>query len=423
MKTSGIIALSLVISCAAAVRADESGQVLFILSGSGSMGMHTDGTAKLDLAKKTVAELMEGFKRKPALKTGLRLYGHNEKSCDDTELAVPPADNSQEQISYKAGNLAPRGYSPLSKAMLAAEGDFDKTAPGPKEIVIISDGKDSCAGDPCAAAKTLKANGIVTKVHAIGFGSRPEELRKMECLAKPFAGVTVNYDNAAKLLFQYYQIPAPAQPAPVARENTTTTTVVTQTGAASSVTVITQTRSQETAPAPQPAQKTPLKKDARIAITVKDSAGNVVKTSLSGTDTNGDTAFKEQEGDYRLELEPGRWDFTITEAETGGKQTLSAMLESGATKEKEIIFTKSYLTVEPTDSAGRHFNAEIVILRSGTPEVVKTQTLTGPAKFILPAGTYDIAVNAPGHGRSRVIRGVLLSPNANEFRSAPFKAE
>lgn len=422
MKTSGIIALSLLISCAAA-RAEEGGQVLFILSGSGSMGMHTDGTPKLDLAKKTVAELLEGFKRKPSLKTGLRLYGHAEKSCGDTELAVPPAENTQEQISYKAGSLSPKGYSPLSKAMLAAEGDFDKNTAGPREIVIVSDGKDSCGDDPCAAAKTLKANGIVTKVHAVGFGTRPEDLKKMECLSKPFAGITVNYDSAARLLFQYYQIPAPAQPAPAVKENTITTTVVTQTGAASSVTVITQTRSQDTSAPLQPAPKAPLKKDARISITVKDSAGNVVKTALSGANANGDTASKELEGDYRLELEPGRWDFTITEAETGGKQFISTTLESGKTTEKEIVFTKSYLTVEPTDPAGRHFNAEIAILKSGTPEMVKSQTLTGPAKFILPAGTYDIAVNAPGHGRSRVIRGVLLSPNANEFRSAPFKAE
>lgn len=423
MKLAGIIMLACALSCAAIANA-EDGQVLFLVSGAGSMGLHADGTAKLDLAKKAVSELMEGFKRKPALKTGLRLYGHTTKSCDDTELAIPPAENTQDQISLRTGGLSPKGYSPLAKTLLAAEGDFDRTAPGPREIVLLSDGKDSCGNDPCAAAQTLKTNGIVTKVHVIGLGSRPEDLKKVECMAKPFSGISVNYDSAAKLLFSYYRIPdAVATPAPVARDNTTTTTVVTQTGG-NAITVITQTaRNTESATAaPQPA-RAPLKKDAVITIAVSDSGGNRVNTTLSGTDYNGNTAAKEQEGNYRLELEPGRWNFTLTEAETGGRQTLSAVLESGKTTEKTLTFTKAYLTVEPTDPAGRHFNADIAVLKSGTPEVVKSRSATGPVKFALPSGTYDIAVNAPGHGRSNIIRGVPLPPNANEFRTAPFRAE
>ena len=66
----------------------------------------------------------------------------------------------------------------------------------PVNIVLVSDGKDSCGGDPCAAAAALKAAAPHAYVNTIGISVGAEEVR---CVADATGGAFVQADDAEAL--------------------------------------------------------------------------------------------------------------------------------------------------------------------------------------------------------------------------------
>lgn len=69
----------------------------------------------------------------------------------------------------------------------------------PVNIVLVSDGKDSCGGDPCAAAAALKAAAPHAYVNTIGISVGAEEVR---CVADATGGAFVQADDAEALAEQ-----------------------------------------------------------------------------------------------------------------------------------------------------------------------------------------------------------------------------
>lgn len=67
--------------------------------------------------------------------------------------------------------IAPDGDTPLTTAVEAAADALDfREKPG--TIVLVTDGDETCGGDPCALARKLKADGFALTVHVIGFKAR-----------------------------------------------------------------------------------------------------------------------------------------------------------------------------------------------------------------------------------------------------------
>lgn len=102
----------------------------------------------------------------------LRLYGAQsparDKNCGDTHSAVPftAAKAASGAIAASVDGAKAQGYTPIAHTLVQAAGDFP---PNAKErvIVLVSDGKETCKGDPSVAAKALPGKGIT--VHTIGF--------------------------------------------------------------------------------------------------------------------------------------------------------------------------------------------------------------------------------------------------------------
>lgn len=145
--------------------------VLLVLDASGSMNARLPGgesrIAAAQRAVKGVASLV------PAqAQLSLRLYGAQsparEKNCSDTHSAVPfmAAGTAAGPIAASVDSARAQGYTPIAHALERASGDFP---PDAKErvIVLVSDGKETCRGDPSVAAKALALKGIT--VHAVGF--------------------------------------------------------------------------------------------------------------------------------------------------------------------------------------------------------------------------------------------------------------
>ena len=149
--------------------ADRS--VLLILDASGSMNAKLpNGETRIAVAQRAIKGVA-GFVPAQA-QLSLRMYGAqspaSQKNCQDTNLAVPfgPASASGGAITASVDGAKAQGYTPIAYSLGQAANDFPADAKE-RVIVLVSDGKETCQGDPVVAAKALAAKGIT--VHTVGF--------------------------------------------------------------------------------------------------------------------------------------------------------------------------------------------------------------------------------------------------------------
>lgn len=181
--TRGIFFGLLVAGAAPAVAGE--GAVLFVFDSSGSMWGQIDGTNKIVMARDVMADVVPQLPE--AVDVGLIAYGHRRKDdCNDIEL-LAPVGTAREQVVSTVNNINPKGSTPLAGA-LAAAGDTLGKREGSSSIVLVSDGKESCDGDPCAAAKQLRESGIDVRVHVVGFDVGETEATQLRCIADDGGG-------------------------------------------------------------------------------------------------------------------------------------------------------------------------------------------------------------------------------------------
>jgi hypothetical protein len=142
-----------------------------ILDASGSMNAKLpNGETRIAVAQRAIKGVA-GFIPAQA-QLSLRMYGAqspaSQKNCQDTNLAVPfgPASGSGGAITTTVDGARAQGYTPIAYSLEQAANDFPADAKE-RVIVLVSDGKETCQGDPAVAAKALAAKGIT--VHTVGF--------------------------------------------------------------------------------------------------------------------------------------------------------------------------------------------------------------------------------------------------------------
>jgi len=149
-----------------------------ILDASGSMklplGKKTRWATALDVLKEVVEKLPDDFN------VGLRVYGHREAStsprtCTDSQLVLPIAKLNRAALLAAANGLKPRGETPLVYSVLQTASDL-KTARGGM-VIVITDGEESCKGDPQAAVKQLQASGVDVTLNVVGFTLTDKKVR------------------------------------------------------------------------------------------------------------------------------------------------------------------------------------------------------------------------------------------------------
>ena len=149
--------------------ADRS--VLLILDASGSMNAKLpNGETRIAVAQRAIKGVA-GFIPAQA-QLSLRMYGAQsaarEKNCQDTHLAVPfgAASAAGGTVTASVDAAKAQGYTPIAYSLGQAANDFSADAKE-RVIVLVSDGKETCQGDPVVAAKALAAKGVT--VHTVGF--------------------------------------------------------------------------------------------------------------------------------------------------------------------------------------------------------------------------------------------------------------
>ncbi len=120
----------------------------------------------------------------PFRRVGLIVYGPNgtpgdgpgptaatSVGCRSVDVRFGPEAGSGPRIVSEIADIDPGGSTPLTEAVArgAAELDF-RVEPG--VVVLVTDGRETCGGKPCALADALAREGADLTVHVIGFRVR-----------------------------------------------------------------------------------------------------------------------------------------------------------------------------------------------------------------------------------------------------------
>lgn len=190
---------------AAPAEEDPYAPTMLVLDASGSMkGKDPDGGTKIAAAKRAVHGVVDAA---PAdSKVGLAVYGTGtgnsdaEKSagCKDIKVLRGPETIDKPALNKTVDGLKPSGYTPIGRALQTAAKELPDS--GPRSIVLVSDGEDTCAPpDPCEVAKGLADAGIDLVVHAVGFGVDDKAREQLACVAQATGGTYTEAPDAGAL--------------------------------------------------------------------------------------------------------------------------------------------------------------------------------------------------------------------------------
>lgn len=163
---------------------DIPAQISLVLDSSGSMGAILDKNRSKMFYMKQITKtfLQSQWKQKNVI--GVRVYGGRKKnSCSDIELPIGYSDRSLPRLEKIMQTMSPVGMTPLHKSIEASIEDLRKR-PKPRKLVIVTDGEDTCAGNPCESADLVRREKLDIEMYvvALGFDGETDSLKKLECL-------------------------------------------------------------------------------------------------------------------------------------------------------------------------------------------------------------------------------------------------
>jgi len=116
------------------------------------MGEKVHGARKIDHVDRGIISFLDSLP--PNQRIGLRVFG-SKRDCSPSELVIPIASNNAEKIKQALPWLTPTGRTPLTIALEESIGDFSPNMELDKQIILLSDGSDTCGGNPCEAIKEI----------------------------------------------------------------------------------------------------------------------------------------------------------------------------------------------------------------------------------------------------------------------------
>ncbi len=407
--------------------------ILFILDASGSMWGEVEGRDKIAIAKEVMTELIRELPDRS--RVGLVAYGHRRKGdCSDVEELVPVSPLDRDRLTRTVQAISPKGKTPITRSVRTAaeklEALEDETT-----IVLVSDGKETCEGDPCALVRELKEAGLRFVLHVIGFDVTEEERRQLECMADAGGGTYYTAQTAHAFRAAAREVVrerpkqgsllvtalrggepframvelfpagerdplkrghtgvdpdrpgAPVKPGTydvrVWDENLPSRPEVWLRG----VTVEAgRTTEKEAVFDPVGVLELAVTKEgepfrAKVRVYPAGSDHNVVHTSLD-------------DGEGRYELDPGAYDVVLVDESVPSKPEIrmqDVRVTGGETTRKEVAFETSGVLELAATKGGEPFRAKVRVYPAGSDHnVVHTRLRGGARSWELSAGTYDV---------------------------------
>ena len=179
-------------------RQDPLTHLAILLDCSGSMSEPTsDGQVKMTVARRVVSDLV--MRLPSGLNVSFIVYGHDkELQCQAVKVVRPMAaidEVGKTSLARTIQSLRPTGATPIALALRTAGQELARNN-GVGGVVLVSDGKETCQGNPSAEAATLARNAKLSfGVHLVGFSVAADDRKSLEQIA--LAGKGKYYDAAS----------------------------------------------------------------------------------------------------------------------------------------------------------------------------------------------------------------------------------
>ncbi|KYD09980.1 vWA domain-containing protein [Heyndrickxia sporothermodurans] len=144
-----------------------------LIDASGSMKASVGGKSRMEAAKEAVLEFAEQIPENATI--SMRVYGHKGTGSDsDKKMSCSSSENfyngrfDKSKFNQSLKKVKPAGWTPIGLALNKVKEDIPKNT---DEVVVyvVSDGIETCGGNPVKAAKELVSADIKTVVNIIGF--------------------------------------------------------------------------------------------------------------------------------------------------------------------------------------------------------------------------------------------------------------
>lgn len=144
-----------------------------LLDASGSMNAKNQTGTRMEEAKTAIQDFIKKLPGNSSV--SLRVYGHigtgsnkdKAKSCSATETIYKGAPDVQ-KVNQALSRISPSGWTPIGKALAETKNDIPQDA-NSAIVYVVSDGIETCNGDPVNEAKKLSQLGIKPIINIIGF--------------------------------------------------------------------------------------------------------------------------------------------------------------------------------------------------------------------------------------------------------------
>jgi hypothetical protein len=201
---------------AAAQEGGNTVNVELILDSSGSMAeVDATGQSRIDAAKQVLNSVIDQLPEREGVNVGFRVYGHEgnnteagkAQSCASTELKVPVEGVDKDALRAQVGTYQPVGWTPIALSLRESDKDFPAAAPNVvNAVVLVTDGLETCGGDPCSASRALKNGDSAITTHVIGFALAEEEQANLQCIVDESGGLLLGAGNAEELSAALFQV-------------------------------------------------------------------------------------------------------------------------------------------------------------------------------------------------------------------------
>jgi hypothetical protein len=192
---------------------------VLIFDASGSMWNRVEGDlTRIEVARDVMGDYFGS--RDGTVPLSVIAYGHNRRGdCGDIEVIAPMGQAAPGMLESRLRGLMPRGMTPLTDSLALARDQIPPTAEA-ADIILVTDGLETCEGDPCALAASLAAEGIDIRAHVVGFGLSAAEVAALSCITDQTGGMLFQTNSGAELAEALQQVsmapeaePEPEQPA------------------------------------------------------------------------------------------------------------------------------------------------------------------------------------------------------------------
>lgn len=183
--------------------------VELIFDSSGSMAQELpSGETRIEAAKDVLNDVIDAIPEREGINVGFRVYGHEgsnqeadrAESCQSTDLVVPIEGVDKDALRNAVDMYEPVGWTPLTLSLERAAQDFSPPAENERNaIVLVTDGLETCGGDPCAAAEELAQGEIDVTTYVIGFGLTQQEQGTLQCIADAGGGLNLGAGSTEEL--------------------------------------------------------------------------------------------------------------------------------------------------------------------------------------------------------------------------------